>query len=324
MKKTTICAAFLLSAATLAAQPGPGMNMPDVPAAIPSVLAIRIAPGDAAASPSTPAAIEVEVLRDVIYVDRDGMELHLNIFRPLSDAEPLPCVVYIPGSAWMKQMLEMSTPNLTRLAARGYVVAAVEYRPSDVARFPAQVQDAKTAVRFMRRNAALYHVDTDNVYVWGDSSGGHTALFVGATAGRADLDTAVYGEFPVAVNAIVDFYGPSELIEMNDDPGVIDHSSPTAPESLLIGGTVNEFPDLARAASPVHYIDTSCPPTLVAHGDRDPLVHLSQSDLVAGALHDAGVEFRYYCIEGAGHGGPQFWSDAMLDTVVGFLDKHSR
>ncbi len=298
------------------------MNPQNLPAAIPSELAVTL---DFREATVDEAEIEVVVLKGVVYVERDGQPLHLNIFYPAAAAvssNPLPCIIYVPGSAWMKQNLDMAAPNLVRLAARGYVVASVEYRPSSVGQFPAQVQDAKTAVRFMRKNAAQYYVDADNLFVWGDSSGGHTALFVGATSGNLEPDTPVYSEFSARVNAVVDYFGPSDMEGMAAIPNMMNRNPDTSPEALLIGGRISDNPRLARRASPVHYITPLTPPVLVAHGDRDFLVSLSQSDLVAEALDRAGVEYEYYCLSGAGHGSREFWTDGMLDIVERFLQTY--
>ncbi len=264
----------------------------------------------------------VEVLKNIVYVDRNGVELHLNILYPKGAVSPLPCIVYVPGSAWMKQNLEMGIPNLTRLAARGYVVVSVEYRPSNIGKFPSQVQDAKTAIRFIRKNAGQYFVNANNIFIWGDSSGGHTALFVGFTQGNKELDTDVYGGYSDKVNAVVDFFGPSELAKMADYPSMMNHSLATSPEGLLIGGSVPDNPELARKASPVYYVTGHAVPVFIAHGDRDMLVPLNQSDLVAQALDKAGIEYEYYCLLGAGHGSPEFWTKEMLDRVIVFLQKY--
>lgn len=110
-----------------------------------------------------PLKTEVEIVKNVVYVDREGVELHLNILYPKGIAKNLPTIVYVPGSAWMKQNIERSIPAFTRFASRGYVIALVEYRHTGIAPFPAQIQDAKTAIRFMRKNADKYHVDGNNI-----------------------------------------------------------------------------------------------------------------------------------------------------------------
>jgi acetyl esterase/lipase len=296
------------------------MNFADMPAAIPSPLAQQLDFAQAELTPAKEGA--VEVLKGVVYVERDGTPLHLNILYPKNATGALPCIVYIPGSAWMKQNIDMSIPGMERFASRGYVVALVEYRPSVVGQFPAQVQDAKTAMRFMRKNAAQYHVDTDNVFVWGDSSGGHTAMLVGFTMGNPCVDTDVYGEYSDRVNAVVDYFGPSDLEAIAAIPNMLNQDPANSPEAMLIGGVVAENPREARRASPVFSVTPFVPPTLVAHGDKDFLVPLSQSDAVAEALERVGAEYEYYCLLGGGHETREFWTDAMFDIVDNFFRRN--
>ncbi|MDR0954151.1 MAG: alpha/beta hydrolase [Rikenellaceae bacterium] len=323
MKKILLYAALLLPMGNLCAQmPGGFMNFGDQPAAVPSPLAVNLDFSEAETTPVAEGA--VEVLKGVVYVDRDGTELHLNILYPKNATGPLPCIIYIPGSAWMKQNIDMSIPNLERFAARGYVMALVEYRPSSEGQFPAQVQDAKTAMRFMRKNAELYHVDTNNVFVWGDSSGGHTALMVGFTVGIPEMDTDVYGEYSDQVNAIADYFGPSDLVTLAGIPNMLNQNPETSPEAMLIGGSIAANPEKARKASPVFAITADVPPTLVAHGDKDFLVPLSQSDEVAEGLEKAGVDYEYYCLLGGGHETREFWTDGMFDIVDKFFRRNMK
>ena len=125
--------------------------------------------------------------------------------------EKFPLIVFIPGSAWMKQNVFNVLPNMIRMCEKGYVMAVAEYRHSGLAGFPAQAEDAKTAIRFMRLHAAEYHVDAEHIAVWGDSSGGHTALMAGLTIGDYP-DNGTYGDVSSAVNCIVDWYDPTDLI----------------------------------------------------------------------------------------------------------------
>ena len=126
-------------------------------------------------------AMGTSVISDVVYDTKDGEELVLQIITPVNAmtafggaAKEWPLIVYVPGSAWMRQNVYASMAQMIRIAEHGYVVAVVEYRGSDIAKFPAMIEDAKTAIRFMRKNAEEYSIDTDKVAIWGDSSGAHT------------------------------------------------------------------------------------------------------------------------------------------------------
>lgn len=325
MRILFISVVIFFATISLSAQPGGAFNLAEVPAVTSVTDAVFLDLGQFVNN-HQPLKAEVEVMKDVVYIERDGVELHLNILYPKGTAASLPTIVYIPGSAWMQQNLERGIPAFTRFASRGYVIAMVQYRHSGIATFPAQVQDAKTAIRFMRKNADKYHVDSGNVFVWGDSSGGHTALFTGFTQGSSAVaDTNAYKEFPDKVNAIIDFFGPTELARMSDPPSTTNHNLADAPEGRLIGRlNLTENPEKARAASPVYYVTKDAPPTLVAHGDRDLVVILSQSDIIVKEFKKQGIRHEYYVLQGAGHGTGEFWTDRMGDIIEKFIKTNIR
>lgn len=156
-----------------------------------------------------------------------------------------PVIVFVRGSAFHKQNVTDCSNYFVRIAEQGYVVDALKYRHSDIAPFPAQMQDCKTAVRFMRKNAERFHCNKDRIALWGDSSGGHTVLMAGFTGNRAP-DTDAYAEESAEVNAIVDWHGPTDFAKMNFYPSSQNHSDPQCPEGVVIGGgDVLEHPDLS-------------------------------------------------------------------------------
>lgn len=265
---------------------------------------------------------------NVIYTKRDNLDLSLQILSPnLSDKKKLPCVIYVQGSAWMKQDVYKVIPQLSKFAQRGFLVAIVEYRPSAVSPFPAQIQDAKTAIRFMRKNAEKYHIDPENIFIWGDSSGGHTSVFAGVSSGNKDLDTEEYAEYSDKVNAVVDFYGPTDIAKMQDFPSIFNHNTPDSPEGMLIGGfTVNENPEKSQKTNPLNYINktSAIPPILIAHGDMDRIVPFNQSELLAKKLQENGKVFEYYTLAGADHGTAEFWTVNMFNVVETFIRKNTK
>ena len=148
---------------------------------------------------------------DVVYVTRPEGERTLQMLvpevKPESVQKKYPAILYVQGSAWLKQDQYKRLSAMADLARRGFVTAILQYRESNLATFPAQVQDAKTGIRFLRKHAEEYHIDVDNIFIMGDSSGGHTAVLAGITAGQNILDTEDYNEYSCQVKAIVDFYG---------------------------------------------------------------------------------------------------------------------
>lgn len=260
---------------------------------------------------------------DIEYVRRGEKSLKIQLLQPRGLGGPFPLLVFVQGSAWRDQNLYMNLPQLADFAHRGYVVASVEYRPSHEAIFPAQLQDVKTAIRFLRSNATKYNLDLDRVAVWGDSSGGHTAAMVGVSEGVEAFNTPDYPGESCGVKAVVDFYGPTDLVQMSKYPSVMDHDAVDSPESALVGGPLQENQEKAAQANPINYISRqkSLPPFLIMHGDRDELVPFNQSVLLYEALRADRQEATFYKVKGAGH-GTGFWTAEVLEIVHKFLAAH--
>jgi acetyl esterase/lipase len=271
---------------------------------------------------------------DVEYAVKDDRPLRLIILQPSVDgatatqeqidAERFPLIVYVQGSGWGEQLLGACLDPLTTFAHRGYVIAIVEYRPSSVARFPAQIADAQTATRWLLQHACGYHIDPGRVAIWGDSSGGHTALMCALGAGDDGL-TDEPGSEALPFRACVDFYGPTALDLMDSQPTTINHNGPGSPETALLGvETLEEAPDLVRRADPRTYLRPGqvLPGFFIAHGSRDRAVPFHQSVLIYEALRAAGHTAELVQVKAAGHGGPTFWTPELMDLVDGFLEQH--
>ena len=268
---------------------------------------------------------------NVEYAVKDGRHLRLQILRPGPRTDPrndtlsenFSFIMYVQGSAWFEQALGLSIPMLLDFARRGFVIAVVEYRPSTVAPFPAQIKDAKTAIRFMLKNASRYNVDGEKIIVWGDSSGGHTTSMVNVTLNDAEY-TDEPNAPPLNVKAFVDYYGPSDISKMNEQPSIQDHLIPESPEGCLIGRVrVDEHPERVAPTIPMNHIKNweKTRPQLIIHGDKDRLVPFQQSVLLYNALREAGSEVEFYKLAGADHGGPPFWTKEVLDIVESFIRK---
>ncbi|MBQ8555498.1 MAG: alpha/beta hydrolase [Clostridia bacterium] len=261
---------------------------------------------------------------DIVYAQRDGETLHIQHLCPRNDRTDNPLIVYVQGSAWFRQDVFIHLPEMIRMCQKGYCVALVQYRPSTTAPFPAQAEDVKSALRFLRRNAQKYRFDPDRVAIWGDSSGGHTALMAGITGDawpkHPDDDTTT-----AQVRCIVDWYGPTVISEMGYEPSGNEHTSPDCPEGWLIGHLpVQEHPELAARTVPQSYLraDVPTPPILIMHGSRDMTVNFQQSVHLYQKLREMGKEAEFIRLEGADHGWRGFCCDAALDEVDAFLRKH--
>ena len=265
---------------------------------------------------------------NVLYATKSGVPLHLHIIEPKQtegQERRFPLVVYVQGSAWFKQDIGYEIPQLARFARKGYVIAVVEYRPSTVAPFPAQVKDTKTAIRFLMKNSSTYSIDPEKVALWGTSSGGHTAAMTGLTLDDPDLSDESPVAEPIQLKAIVDFYGPIDVSKMNLEPSTQDHRGAESPEGMLIGGlNVLENPDKVKPTVPVTYLDKTkeIPPFLIMHGNKDRLVPFGQSVLFYNALKQNNKSVVMYKLDGADHGGSPFWTEDVLKIVGDFLQKH--
>lgn len=277
----------------------------------------------------------VYVHLNVPYATRSGRTLHLQIIQPSQDAtfadpsevfaERFPGIVFVQGSAWGQQALGSSIAFWCRFAERGYTIAIVEYRPSSLAVFPAQVEDAKTATRWLKDHADDYSIDPDWTILAGDSSGGHTALMVHATDGLPVFDEQP--DQPLAIAAFIDFYGPTDLSRLNDDPSTMDHTSPDSPEGRLFGGVrLADVPELVARANPSTWVESDRPlaPLLMVHGSKDRLIPFAQSVRHYEVLRDAGQPVELVCVHDGDHGiWPAVFNDGIADILHAFIQDHS-
>src|SRR5262245_40335900 len=249
----------------------------------------------------------------------------LDLFVPKSD-KPVPLIVWIHGGAWQGGSKDGNNPALP-LLAKGYAVAAINYRLSQHAVYPAQIQDCKEAVRFLRASAKKYNLNPDAFGVWGASAGGHLVTLMGTTGGVKELSfpDSPRKDMSDRVQCVVDFFGPTDLTKMAVQAGAnskIDHDSPTSPESKLVGGAIQQNKEKAAKANPINYVSKDSAPFLILHGDADPLVPLGQSELLHAALKKAGVPSELVVIKGGGHGGAGFATQENQQKIEQFFDKH--
>lgn len=213
---------------------------------------------------------------------------------------------------------------LGKLVAQGFAVASVDYRLSTEAVFPAQIQDIKAAIRFLRAREKDYGYDATRIAVAGGSAGGHLAALVGVTNGVKELEGTV-GDHPgqsSAVQAIVSYYGASNLQSILGQSTPHGLSVRVPALQLLLGGQPDEKAELARLASPVAHIDANDPPLLLIHGDADPQMPIEQSYELERAYTAAKLPVKLIVIPGAKHGGKEFNDDQRTEIVREFLQKN--
>ncbi|MGB1925083.1 MAG: alpha/beta hydrolase fold domain-containing protein [Rubripirellula sp.] len=266
------------------------------------------------------------VQKDIVYAAVGERKLHLDFYHPSSDPgdELLPLVVWVHGGGWRSGSKNGAGPSLA-LLSRGFAVASIEYRLSGEAIFPAAVADCKAAVSFLRHHAEKFRIDADRIGAWGSSAGGHLVSMLGTTG-----DDTAFQLHPItkdsssAVQAVCNWFGPTDFLRMNDTRGAIDHDSAESPESRFIGGRIQENPEKVQRANPVSYITKVDPPFLHLHGSNDRLVPLSQSQLFHDALRSAGVSSNLHVVKGGGHGfgGAEEPMKDLVERSIGFFETH--
>ena len=266
----------------------------------------------------TEASASGRVLRDLVFAERRGFRpLTLDLHLPA--ALPAPVVVFVHGGGWRLGSRRAFTPGLTDaqsfglITAAGFAVAAIDYRLSGEALFPAPVDDVVAALAWVRESGAAHGLDPSRVVLWGESAGAHLA----SLAAFADPD---------GVRGVIDWYGPADLTTLGrqldpEHPDAQD-DDPESREAGLIGGAVSARLEQARAASPALQVPAGAPPFLVAHGTADTAVPFAQSEAFAAALRAAGGQVELVPVPGADH----FWrgvddTAGLFATALDFAER---
>lgn len=260
---------------------------------------------------------QLREIKGVTYATVGGKVLQLDLYLPAGVANP-PLVVWVHGGAWRQGSRESVRREFVE---NGFATAAVSYRLSTEARFPAMVHDIKAAIRFLRAKAADYGYRADRIAIAGDSAGAHLAALVGVSAGVAALEGTV-GEHldqSSAVDAIVDYYGASNLTTILQQSTPFGLGVRVPALELLFGALPDKVPDLARLASVTTHVDRTDPPILIFHGDQDPQMPISQSHELDGVYKANGLDVDFVVVHGAVHGGDVFYRDANLERALSFL-----
>jgi acetyl esterase/lipase len=267
------------------------------------------------------------VAKDVAYAAASAAQ-KLDIYLPAGNG-PFPVIINIHGGGFM--VGDKANPALgDELLAAGYAVVSVNYRLAAEAKYPAQIQDIKAAVRFLRANAAKYKLDVARFAAFGQSAGGNLAATLGTSCGVAALEGAELGNADQSscVQAVVDWFGPTDFLQMDKQfTGTacpVNHDAANSPESQVIGAAIQTVPDKAKAANPITYVSAKAPAFLIQHGTADCNVPPQQGKLLADALTPliGADKVTYTLLPGAGHGGAQFSDAANLKVVTDFLGRY--
>ena len=266
-----------------------------------------------------------QMLQDVTYCTNDGVDQKMDVYAPWKPAGPSPVIVFVHGGSLVAGT-KTGTPGMSyflELARRGYTTFSIDYRLAPTYTFPAQIIDAKCAVRHIRANAQEYNIDPNRIGAWGASAGGHLVALLGTADESAGWDVGQYLDQSSRVNVVVDMYGQHDFTTeyvVGNLRGL---------DRMVFGASSPTDPRLARA-SPINYISPDDPPFLLLHGDLDSTTPVTQSQIFQDRLVAGGVSSVYVVVHNAGHGfgavgGPIDPPYATISkTILGFFDEYLR
>lgn len=260
------------------------------------------------------------ILRDIEYVPKAHANQKLDLYLPAKPVGPL--LVWIHGGGW-RGGNKANPPGLA-MVSKGFAVASVEYRFSQHAIFPAQIEDCKAAIRWLRAHASEYGYDPKRIGVWGASAGGHLVALLGVTGHVKDFDVGENLDQSSAVQCVIDWFGPADFPAYDPElpTEMVKRENPNSVLAQLFGGVVSQKMELAKRASPVTWVTKDAAPMLIIQGTNDPLVPLDQSERLAKKLKEVGADVTLDVIEGGGHGGPQFVTPEKITMMAEFFLKH--
>lgn len=287
-------------------------------------------------TPTTIGETSVLVAYDIAYASVSQAQM-LDIYLPQSNG-PHPLIMYVHGGAFKfgDKKRNEATSAFEFLLAAGYALASINYRLSGEAKFPALIEDVKTAVRWLRAHATTYQLDPARFGAWGASAGGHLVSLLGTSDGVASLEGAAlgYADQSSAVQAVVAWYPPTDFLQMDAQvlqnvlcsPDSATHNKPDSPESELMGGPIQNIPEIVQTANPITYVGKQAPPFLLQHGTADCVVPPQQSQILYDALLPLigadNIELVY--LTDAKHADRRFPQAENMRLVVQFFDKHLR
>lgn len=259
---------------------------------------------------------------DVLYAEYEDCKRYMQVIVPYRNHwesnEKFPLVVFIPGSAWYKQEMHNSIPSYSKLAERGIVTAIVQYRESTISPYPAQVHDINCAIKFLLEKADQLHIDVNNIFIAGNSSGGHITLMTSFMKAHG----IIQGEYEI--KGIIAEEAPTDMFLSEDEDRDMPEWLPKdfRPTFDLLGGKeISEDVELARSASSEMYItkDVELPRILLIHGIDDCQVSIQHSRQLFQQLKNADKDVIFYELEECDHGGAAFWSKEVIDIINSFV-----
>jgi acetyl esterase/lipase len=268
-----------------------------------------------AQQPTSPTLLQIAdrywMQPDVVYGSANNTPLKLDIWYPRDNPNPTPVIVYIHGGGWIFGSKEGAVYQLLPYLERGWRAVNVEYRMAGNSLAPGSVEDTRCALRWIYRNAKQYNFDTTKIVLTGHSAGGHLSLITGMLPDGTALDNrcyagAQYGDVPMKVAAIVNWYGISDVNDLIAGPNLKNYAA------MWMGAMPNAA-EVAKSVSPLTYVRPGLPPIITIHGDKDDVVPYTQATRLHDALTKSGDVNKLITVKGGGHG-----MFAQADYINGF------
>ncbi|MEW5938055.1 MAG: alpha/beta hydrolase [Chloroflexota bacterium] len=281
----------------------------------------------AAGQPKYPPVLTVPVKRGTVVKDltycTNQVPLRLDLYYPTSGNAPWPAVLYVHGGGWVGG--DKSTTHIAdeveALRAAGYIVTSVDYRLAPRYAFPAQIVDLKCSVRFLRAHAAELQLDPEHIGAWGTSAGGHLVSLLGLADESAGWDVGEYKEQSSEVQAVVDMFGPTDLMHAMDEADGVKRM-------LILFGGVKPTWNMLASASPVTHVSPGDAPFLIIHGEEDAVITPQQSIRLYQRLTSSAVPANLILVAHAGHGLAAVGGDPkpshaeIIQSMIAFFDRY--
>ncbi len=272
--------------------------------------------------PSTrPASDKIKLKQNLSYAANDNPRQAIDLYLPKKRTVggKLPLIAWIHGGAWRAGSRRAGLNRVRRFVESGkYVGASIGYRLTGEAIWPAQIHDCKAAIRWLKANADRYGYDADRICVYGSSAGGHLVAMLGTTGNVKELEGSL-GNHPdqsSSVAGVIDLFGPTNFLTMNDFPSRIDHDASDSPESILVGKPIQTAPERCANASPIHWASRDDAPILIMHGTADKLVAFDQSVQLHRTLTTLNVPVWLVPVQDGGHGFGGTQVDGRIDAFL--------
>ncbi len=286
--------------------------------------------------------IKVDIIRQRLYLDDNVTygravtygsgstmtDLKMTMLRYKKGSGTYPAIVWLCGGGWVTQDFNAHVPELIAYAQAGYLVASVQYRLAGECRFPAQLNDIKAAIRYLRAHAKQLDIDPERIGVMGESAGGHLASLIGSTGETREFDEGDYLDQSSAVQAACCLYPPvnfQSMFEVLNARKKVENSpltglDPLSVEAIFLRGGPFNNPEMVKRTSPLTYLTENAPPYFIMHGTQDGTVPIAQGELLHNALEAKGVPVTMYRIQGAQHADIHFYQPKIKSLVIDFFD----